>query len=197
MCFSYPMLLFYSVILMSGCRHEKTPHFVMDLVHRDGNVAHHSMPEGSLLLIMDGDRYSVVQPVSGNENELDLKMTQYTVRLDSIQNVHLLQQTGSQHQKWSRNKKVMLDPGGQVEVQYQVMAMMDTGRRPIGACKGICCEATCFSVFCCGDQHECKNTPCDCKPSGDCPKPSTGVSASHFFDMFRSGKNQLQVPLGG
>jgi hypothetical protein len=149
------------------------------------------MVDGSMFYVHDGDKHVIAKTTSGNENELNLDVTHYAIKRDSLQREYTIQKQGSENHKIEKGTRALLVPGGYVHATFQSMAMIDTGNQPVGACKGVCCEATCFSVFCCGDSHECKNTPCDCKGPANCPSPQPNPQASHFFELFKSGKNEM------
>jgi hypothetical protein len=93
-----------------------------------------------------------------------------------------------------------------IQVTFDGVAEMRTRPEPIGACKGNCCKATCFTINCCNDLHECFGTNCNCKPKGPCP-PMTGgttfaISSNGtlpfppvhaFVQLFSGNNNQLIV----
>ncbi|HZV68606.1 MAG TPA: hypothetical protein VFG10_03650 [Saprospiraceae bacterium] len=179
------------MVFLMACRHEKAQQFNVDLQYSDGSKESYAMYEGSTLLVNDGDMHVVAKVKSGNENELELEVTRYTITHDSIKREHTIQKAGANTNKISKAKNTALDPTGTVQVNLQSMAMIDTGRQPKGACKGICCEATCFSVWCCYDVEECKNAPCDCKSPSNCPGQPSGGQTAALFELFKSGKDMM------
>jgi hypothetical protein len=183
-------LLFYTILFMS-CGHKHVQQFTVDLQYSDGSKESYAMYAGSMLLVNHGDMHVVAKVISGNDKELELQVTRYAVTLDSVKKAHTIQKAGTNTNKISLAKSDLLDPAGTVQVTLNSVAFIDTGRRPKGACQGNCCEAKCFSTFCCTDPDECKNAPCDCKPPSNCPVPPTNPQASHFFELFLSGKELM------
>jgi hypothetical protein len=149
------------------------------------------MLAGSMLLVNEGDMHVVAKLVSGKGNEMELQVTRYTITHDTIKGAHTIQKADGSTAKFAKAKSALLDPTGTVQVKLESMAMIDTGRGPKGACKGNCCEAKCFSTFCCSDPDECKNVPCDCKPPSNCPGQPNPDQTAYFFELFQSGKDMI------
>ena len=181
----------FCTLMFMACRPEQVQQFNVDLQYSDGTKESYAMFPGSIILVHQGDMNAVVKAISGNDKELELQVTRYTVTLDSIKRERTIQKAGAKNEKLSVAKKTSLDPTGNVQVNLQSVAMMDTGRRPKGACGGNCCEAKCFSTFCCTDPDECKSVPCDCKPPSNCPGQPTPDQTAHFFELFLSGKDVM------
>ena len=178
--------------LLTSCHHDQVQQFNVDLLQGDGTKESYAMYAGSMLLVNDGDMHVVAKVTNGSKDELELQVTRYTVTRDTSKREYMIQKAGSSSNKIAMKKITLLDPNGRVQVNLQSVAMIDTGRHPVGACQGNCCEAKCFSTFCCSDPDECKNAPCDCKPPANCPgQPSGGQQASHFFELFLSGKDMM------
>ena len=167
-------------------------HFTVELTQGDGTRENYTMIPGGLLVVHDDDMHVVAKAVPGNENELALEVTRYNVTLDSARREYTIQKAGISNQRISLTKSALLDPTGNVQVNLQSMQKQAT-QNPKGACKGICCEAKCFSVYCCADPDECKNVPCDCKPPAGCLVTHTALQATHFFELYRSGKELVVV----
>jgi len=184
-------LLLFFILLFMACRSEQVQQFNVDLKFGDGTKESYAMFPGSMLLVHDGDMHVVVKAVSGNKDELELQVTRYTIALDSVKRERTIQKAGVNTKKISTTKNALLDPAGTVQVNLQSVAMIDTGRRPKGACGGNCCEAKCFSTFCCTDPDECKSVPCDCKPPSNCPGQPSPDQTAHFFELFLSGKDVM------
>lgn len=181
------------MLLLIACRHEQIQQFTVDFHYGDGSKESYAMFAGSTLLVHEGDMHVIAKVLSGSKDELELEVTRYTVTHDTIKEEHTIQKAGTNTQKISMTKQAMLDTAGGVQVQPQSMAMIDTGQGPKGACKGNCCEAKCHSIFCCADPDECKNVPCDCKSPPNCNVTHTALQATHFFEIFRSGKDLMVV----
>jgi len=188
---SFLSILLFCTLPFMACHHEHMQQFTVDLQQSDGTKESYAMFAGSMLLVNDGDMHVVAKVVGGNKDELELQVTRYTVARDTINRAYTIQKVRTSTTKISLANNAMLDPMGGVQVNLQSVAMIDTGNRPVGACQGNCCEAKCFSTFCCSDPDECKNTPCDCKPPSNCPGQPTGPQASHFFELFMSGKDMM------
>jgi hypothetical protein len=189
--YNYYFTVFLCLVILAACRHEQAPQFSIDLQYSDGTKESHTMLTGSMLYINDGNLQAVLQAVSGTDKDLELKISRYTVSSDSLSGEHTLQLAGTQTQKIATTENAMLDSTTSVQVSLQSVAMIDIDRGPLGPCQAKCCEATCFSTFCCVDPLECKDVPCDCKPTGPCPGQPSGPLASHFFELFRSGKDVM------
>jgi len=144
-----------------------------------------------MVLVNEGNTHVIAKAISGNDKELELQVTRFTVTQDTIKRAHTIQKAGATTNKISMAKSALLDPSGTVQVKLESVAMIDTGRRPRGACQGNCCEAKCFSTFCCSDPDECKNVPCDCKPPSNCPGQPNPDQTAHFFELFLSGKDVM------
>ncbi len=183
--------ILFCLVLFLGCTHKQVKQFNVDLQLSNGNRESHAMTAGSMLLVNDGDMHILAKVISGTESELELQVTRYSVTHDSIKGENTIQKAASNTNKLTKSKNTTLDPSSTVQVTLQSMAMIDTGNGPVGACKGNCCEATCFSTFCCIDPDECKNAPCDCKGPSNCPGQTTGPQAVHFFELFMSGKDMM------
>lgn len=193
-----PLLIFplfgilFCLTLLTSCRHEQVQEFTVDLTYSDGSTDSYKMYAGSLLLVNEGDMHVVAKVVSGDEKEMKLEVMRYTISQDSNKAEHTIRRTGANTYRMLLAKNELLDPAGTVQVKLQSMAMINTGTGPVGACKGNCCEAKCFSTFCCSDPDECRNVPCDCKPPSNCPQPPTGgQTAAQFFELFQSGKETM------
>jgi hypothetical protein len=184
-------VMLFCMFLFLGCTHKQVQQFNVGLQLSNGSKESHAMIAGSMLLVNDGDMHILAKVISGNETELELQVTRYTVTHDSIKRENTIQKAATNTAKITKSKNATLDPTSTVQVTLQSMAMIDTGNGPVGACKGNCCEATCFSTFCCLDPNECKNAPCDCKAPSGCPGQTTGPQAVHFFELFQSGKDMM------
>lgn len=185
------IIMLFGMILFMACRHEQMQQFTVSLVNIDGTKETYAMYAGSMLLVNEGDMHVVAKAVRGNETELELEVTRFTVTHDSIKGGYTIQKADANTNKISKAKNGLLNPAGGVQVQLESMAMIDTGRRPRGACQGVCCEAKCFTLYCCSDPDECKNAPCNCQPPSNCPKPQPDAPASHFFELYLSGKDVM------
>ena len=183
-------ILLFCPVLLIACRHEQVKQFSVDLHYGDGTKESYTMVEGSMLQINEGDLHVIAKVKSGTKDELELEVTRFTVTHDTIKKAHTVQKTGTNTNKLAMTKSALLDPAGGVQVQPQSMALVNTGNQPKGACKGICCEAKCYSTWCCSDPDECKNVPCDCKPPSNCG-PQPDVVAAQFFELFNSGKDVM------
>jgi len=183
-------ILFFCMMLMA-CGHKQAPQFNVVLQYGDGNKDNYAMVPGSMVLVNEGNTHVIAKAISGNDKELELQVTRFTVTQDTIKRAHTIQKAGATTNKISMAKSALLDPSGTVQVKLESVAMIDTGRRPRGACQGNCCEAKCFSTFCCSDPDECKNVPCDCKPPSNCPGQPNPDQTAHFFELFLSGKDLM------
>jgi hypothetical protein len=184
-------VVLFSTLLFTACRHEQVPQFNVVLQNGDGSKESYAMFAGNMLLVNEGDMHVVAKVIGGNKDELELQVSRYSITHDSIKGAHTIQKAGTSTQKIAMAKNGLLDPTGTVQVKLESIAMIDTGRGPRGACQGNCCEAKCFSTFCCSDPDECKNVPCDCKPPSNCPGQPNPDQTAHFFELFQSGKDLM------
>lgn len=189
---SIPLYILVScMVFCMSCHHVQVQQFTVELTQGDGTRESYAMTVGSLLLVNDSDMHVVAKTINGDEGELELEVTRYTVTQDTVKGEYTIQKSGVSNQKISLTKSALLDPTGNVQVNLQSVAKANNN--PKGACKGICCEAKCFSTYCCADPDECKNVPCDCKPPAGCLVTHTALQATHFFEMYRSGKEMMVV----
>ena len=186
-------ILIGCMVLCMSCHRVLVPQFAVELTQRDGTRDSYDMTVGSLLLVNDGEMHVVAKAIAGDEDELELEVTRYTITPDTVKGEYTIQKSGARNQRISLTKSALLDPTGNVQVNLQSMAKVDTGKGPKGACLGNCCEAKCFSTFCCADPYECKDVPCDCKPPAGCVVTHTALLAKHFFELYRSGKEMMVV----
>ena len=183
-------VMLFCMTLFTSCHHDQLPQFNVDVIQGDGTKESHAMFAGSMLLVNDGDMHFVAKVANGSKDGLELQVTRYTVSRDTSKREYVIQKAGSSTSRISMKNNTLLDPNG-LQISLQSVAMIDTGRHPVGACQGNCCEAKCFSTFCCSDPDECKNAPCDCKPPSNCPGQPTPPQAVHFFELFMSGKDMM------
>ncbi len=184
-------VMLFTTVLFMACHHEQVQQFTIDLQYGDGTKESYAMVAGSMLLVNEGDLHVVAKIISGSKNDMEMQVARYNMTHDSIKGMHTIQKVSANTNRFAMAKNSLLDPTGTVQVILQSMAMIDTGRRPKGACQGNCCEAKCFSTFCCSDPDECNNVPCNCQPPSNCPGQPTGGQTSHFFQLFMSGKNMV------
>jgi len=188
------LLISCCMIICFACgKKNQTRQYTIDLMFADGTHETHQLVNGNMLYIHQGDQQYIVQVADGSDSTMMLEVTNYGVTRDSMRNEQTIRKTGSSKSSLSLKRQTQLDPSGGVQVTVSSMAMIDTGRQPRGACKGKCCEATCFTMSCCSDPDECKNAPCNCTAPGPCPGQNPSPQASHFFELFKSGKELLVV----
>jgi len=178
-------------MLWMACGHKHVQQFNVVLQYSDGSKDNYAMMAGSMLAVNEGNLHVVAKAVSGNDNEMELQVTSYTVTVDSVKKAHTIQKAGTSNNKLSKAKSALLDPTGTVQVNLESVSLIDTGRQPKGACQGNCCEAKCFSTFCCIDPDDCKNVPCDCKPPSNCPGQPNPDQTAHLWQLFLSGKDLM------
>ena len=188
--FTLPITIM-GILFILACGQKKVQQFTIELTQSDGSKETYTMGAGSMLQVNDGDMHVVAKVITGNKDELDLQVNRYTLTQDTMKKELTVQQSGTATNKIAMAKSSLLDPNGRVQVKLVSMAMIDTGNGPVGACKGNCCEATCFSTFCCVDPDECKNAPCDCKAPSGCPGQPSPTQTAHLFELFMSGKNMM------
>ena len=191
----FPFALFtllLCVFLFLACgKKEQVRQFTVELSFRDGSKESYPMLPGSVIYVHDGPMQLMAQAGQGTQDELEMQVTTYTVATDTVKKESTVRKEGSSAKKLSVSKHELLDPAGTVQVTLSSVAMVNTGNNPKGACKGNCCEAKCFSTWCCSDPDECKNVPCDCKPPSNCPGQPTPDQTALFFEIFRSGKDVM------
>ncbi len=181
---------FFASILFIACGPKKVQLYNVDVTLADGSKQSYAMHEGSMLLVHDGEVHTVTKVVNGNEHELELQVTRYTVTHDSIKGENTISKTVANTNKITKGTPVALDPSGTAKVSLQTTTMGGERQGTTVGCNGVCCEATCFSVYCCGDNGACKDTPCDCKGPSNCPGTQTALAAQ-YFEVFRSGKDMM------
>ena len=181
------------LLLFTACHRDETPQYTIEFTQGDGTRESYTITTGNTLLVHDGDRQIVVKTVSSdNKDELGLDVTSYSIVQDTLKGEHTIQKSGSSSQRISLTKSTLLDPASTVQINLQSIVMAKAATtNPKGACKGICCEAKCFSLWCCADPDECKNVPCDCKPPGACPGAPSGTVTAHVLELFKSGKDLM------
>jgi len=186
-----PLAILLSVVLFTSCGHSKSPEYTVSLTFPDGTTETHIMMKGSMLLINQGDQHLVAKAIDGTNNTLVWQVARYGTTRDTLKRELTLKKMEATTTNLTMSKSTTVDPTGGVQVQLQSMAMIDPGKQPKGPCGGICCEATCFTVSCCGDVFECKNAPCNCKGPANCPGQDTNPQPSRFFDLYKSGNDVL------
>lgn len=186
------LVMLVSITLFLSCAQKEEMQLTVDLTYPDGTKESFPMVKGNMLLIHHGDQHYLAKAVNETDSTLSLEVTNYGIAMDSMRGERSVKKMGSATTNLSLNRKAMIDPSGTVHIELKSVARMDAGKTPPkGACAGVCCEATCYSVFCCGDSDECKNTPCDCKPTTACPGQDPTPSPARFFDMFLAGKDVM------
>jgi hypothetical protein len=179
--------------LSTACHHTLVQQFAVELTKGDGTRERYVMAPGSMLLVHDGDMHVVAKAIKRDKDALELEVTRYTTTQDTVKGEFTIQKSGLSNQRISLTKSALLDETGNVQVNLQSMVNVDTGKGPKGACQGKCCEAKCFSTYCCADPDECKDVACDCKPPAGCLVTHTALQATHYFEMYRSGKDLMVV----
>lgn len=187
------IVMLVCMVLVASCRDKQVKQYGITVTHPDGSTIRHTMVEGSLLFIHDGTRSIVAKATSASDSVLGFQVVHYSSLQEGNSKTFTIKKQKESKHTLALAKSTGFDLSGNVKVTLTSMAMIDTGRRPRGACQGNCCEATCFSTFCCSDPDECKNAPCDCKPTTDCPGNEPTPQPSRFFELFRSGKETLLV----
>jgi hypothetical protein len=194
--FSSALAIVFYLLLCTACHQNEVQQFTVELTQGDGTRESYNMAAGGLLLVYDGEMHHVVNMDSVVANdELGLDVTSYSVAHDTIKGEYTVQRTGATRQKISLTKSALLDPGGTVQVNLQSVSTVKATQNPKGKCRGNCCEAKCFSLWCCVDPDECKDVPCDCKPPSGCLVTHTVISASQFFELHHSGKDMMVVKM--
>jgi hypothetical protein len=187
-----PFLIFAlasALTFSAACHREQETQFVIELTQGNGTRENHTLTVGSLMLVHDGEMHVIAKLLSGSDDGIELEVTNYSVTEDTTRREYTVQKTGVNIQQISTTNSALLDPSGNVQINLQ--SMQKANKDPKGACKGICCEAKCFSVWCCADPDECKNVPCDCKAPPGCLTTHTAIWASQFFELERSGKEVM------
>jgi hypothetical protein len=184
-------LLFF-LVLCTACHQSEVQQYTVELTQGDGTRESYNLVEGGLLLVYDGEMNHIVKIDSVvTSDDLGLNVTSYSVAHDSIKGEYTIQKTGATKQRISLTKSALLDPGGTVQVNLQSISTVKATQNPKGKCMGNCCEAKCFSLWCCADPDECKDVPCDCKPPSGCLVTHTVIQPSHFFEVHHSGKDMM------
>ena len=191
----FPLVLVSLLVcvgLLFACGEKKqVQQFNVVLSFRDGTKEAYPMLAGSVIYVHDGPLQLIAQAVKGTENELELEVTSYTVATDTVKKESTVRKESAMTKKLSVSKNELLDQAGTVQVTLNSVNLVNTGNNPKGACKGNCCEAKCFSTWCCSDPNECKDVPCDCKPPSNCPGQPLPDQTALFFEIFKSGKDVM------
>ena len=185
--------LFFIALGLISCHRDEIPQYTLELTQGDGTRESYTFFAGGMLLVRDGDKHLVIKTTDGNsKEEIGLDVTSYTMAEDTTKRELTIQKSGTNNQRISLTKSALLDPAGTVQINLQSVTMQKQAtQNPKGKCKGNCCEAKCFSLWCCVDPDECKNVPCDCKPPSGCPGPPSGTVTAFVMELFRSGKDMM------
>jgi hypothetical protein len=130
------------------------------------------VPMGALLVVDAGGTQYMIKPEAMHGDKVKIRSAQTSYHYDVVSRAYAMHRLGVGTNYVMPNETVKLGGTTTMDVTFNGVAAIQTRPDPKGACKGQCCTATCFSMFCCSDIHECSNTKCDCKPSGNCPKPA-------------------------
>lgn len=188
------LLLLSSLLFITACQREEIPQFTLELTQEDGTRENYILGTGNMLLVYDGDMRMVVKTTGvDSDEELGLEVTTYSLSRDTVNNAYTITKTGNTTQRITLTKSALLDPAGTVQVNLQSVTRIQATQNPKGKCKGNCCEAKCFSLWCCADTEECKDVPCDCKPPSGCLVTHTVIQPANYFDLYASGKDALVV----
>ena len=198
------ILLFAGIAALSSCEKKKVDSITIHITDSSGHTDTCVLNPNGRIFVDAGDQQYVVKPAELTEENISLQFTPMSYSYDTATKQFSISKKEATTEKLGMNKPHGLSGG--LNLTVTTMAMVGLGEVGDHWCDqyGGCCVRSCYTVTCCTDQDNCKNT--DCQACADvvivgCNPPTTPGGVTNdphptfgdFMKLFKADVNSIAV----